>query len=217
MSLLGGALFGGALYALYKGLDGENQNAAPKFDEKEFDDECMRYGILHNLNEEKILKIAARCRVPLCRTTGRLGRENYKRCLPYVKSISINKDDYKEFIKKWLELCEKQEKAWSEKIIKDNERLYNKIESKVDERLKDPEFKDTIINIHHWEDYEEELHRWIINELVTKTCIKDYMVQEPILRFNGNQRTETWVLKASCKANAKAIYSICVKSLGWWP
>lgn len=214
--LIEALLFGGALYALGKGADAADKTAYIRLDDKEFDKENARYGILHQLDEEKLHKIAARCRIRKDRE-GRFRYNDTEKCKYYVQRYALNQNDYKQFEKQWKELVYKQEMAYRDKIKKQSNNMYQSAKDYYG--TKKPGNIEYVFEINHWGELNPVTHRDRVKRLQEETFIGDITIQDPIIRDFRYERYETWVLslpnKYHADNDASVIYGLCCKHLGW--
>lgn len=223
MSLLGALGLIGATAALSELGNANSRRAYPGLDEKKFDEECSRYGVMHKNTTTQIMKIAARCKV-VTDKNGILPKDGYYDCLKYVERYCLDPDDVDLFISAWEQTINIQEKRRSEEIIEKNEEGYKRIKNQVLDHINTtgPEI---VLEYEHWFDLRPEEYKERLMRLYTETYLGDIAIQKPILRNTGGTYRpyiETWVLRGKeienefiSKNSLKAIYATCCKKLGF--
>ena len=200
------------------------KNAYKNLDDKEFDKERSRYGIMHEFSTTQIYKIAARNRVRVDKY-GILPEHGYRECLDYVNKYSLNKNDTKLFIDGWEQTIKIAKEDKKKKIIKDNEKNYERQRKNAMKYNMDPEGPEVVLEYRHWFDLSPEEYHERLNKLYTETFLGEIAIEKPILRYNPgniyNPYIETWVLRGEKGQDPdftnvlKASYSICCKKLGF--
>ena len=225
MSLLGLIGTGVAAALINTAADQSGKKAYKNLDDKAFDDECSRYGVMYKNKESQILKVAARCRVKTDKN-GILPRNGYYDCLDYVNKYSLSPDEEEKFISAWKQVIGFQEMRHRNKIITDNARDYRRVKADMLKNHMDLDAPEFVLTYEHWFDLRPEEYKERLERLYTETVLGDIAVEKPILRNTGRVYMpyhETWVLRGENnddsewiqKSILKATYSICCKELGW--
>ncbi|RAP50206.1 MAG: hypothetical protein BZ138_06925, partial [Methanosphaera sp. rholeuAM270] len=145
------------------------KNAYKNLDDKEFDKECSRYGVMHDFSTTQIYKIAARNRVRVDKY-GVLPEHGYRECLDYVNKYSLNKNDTKLFIDGWEQTIKIAKEDKRKKIIKDNEKDYER-QKKNAKKYMNPEGPEVVLEYRHWFDLSPEEYQERLNKLYTETFL----------------------------------------------
>lgn len=234
MSLLGTAfVLAGAAGVIER--DGRRDRMAyPDMNKKEvqqaFDDENAEYGIMHNMNETKIRKIAARCRVRPDKH-GILPLHGHKECEDYVNKYLNSSKDLSDFRHAWRDYVRKEEnnrKAHHNELHYGNKRYENYKRILKEHNYYEGGDDITLeINIYNLSKNE---HLKQMKELQDCTILGDIVRKPPILRDNPRrygEYTQFWFLRGStdkfykrpdlAKDHARGIYRVCCQKLGYDP
>ena len=215
--ILGALGFLGAVYITGKTCEAANGKAYPRLDKEKFDKENSRYGILHNLNREKMYKIAARSGVRPTRTIigPEFGYSDKNGCKNYVNKYAMSSNDWKIFSEAWDKMVNESLEKERQQIIEDNEPHYQTCAKNGGH--KKPGNIEYVYEIRHWSTLSHKEHVYRMNKIRTETFMKDIIVQEPILRDYGGSRLETWVISKPEYSSAETLYNVCCKKFGWRP
>lgn len=221
--ILGALAFLGAVYIAGKTCEAANGKAYPILDKEEFDKENSRYGILHNLDREKMYKIAARSGVRPTRTIigPEFGYSDKNGCKDYVNKYAMSSNDWKIFSEAWNKMVDDSLEKEKQKIIEKNEPHYQQCRKY---NYNNPGEIEYVYEIRHWNTLPYKEHLYRMNKIAHETFMKDVIVQEPILRNYCGSRLETWVMLVrktdfgdADKYDAKLFYNVCCEKFGWRP
>ena len=161
-------------------------------EKRKFDQENARDGI----HWGEIEKIAARCRVKPNKY-GVLPADGYEKCLDYVRKYANSPSDINNFIELWKITVQKQILAEPERVKAGKmAQEYDSIKRIVSREAKTAD-KNNILTfeIKHWLDISTEEHKKRMNNIASKTILKDILAQSPVLRWGStweNERVEYW-------------------------
>ena len=173
-----------------------SKKANPRLNEKQFDADCARYGIVGR----DIMDVAARCGVKPNKY-GVLPEEGYKQCLDYAAQYVNHPDDIELFKRDWLLTVEQQLKAKSDLMIRkywdDYQHQYNGYLNNKEHWTSGPEI---VLEFKHWHGLPKDQYLQRLEDIQTKTFWGELTIEPPILRNNPrfeDSFIEVWVMQGS--------------------
>lgn len=232
--MLGAAFLVGAAASVIERDGQRDRGAFPDMNKKEvqqaFDDENAEYGIMHNMNEEKIRKIAARCRVRPDKD-GILPLHGYEKCEPYVNKYLNSSKDLSNFRHAWRDCVRRKKNARKAYLNKRSygDKRYKNYEKILKEHNYYEDGDDITLEINIYNLSKDE-HLKRMRELQNRTILGDIVRKPPILRDNPRiygEYTQFWFLRGStdefyrrpdlARDEARDIYRVCCQKLGYDP
>lgn len=215
--------------------DGKNSRRAyPKMNDKDerarFDQENARYGIMHNMSDKKIRKIAAYCRVRP-EKNGILPMRGYQECENYVRKYLNSSKDMDKFRNAWRDYVRK---CRNKKIRQNNYKYHGKYYDVYERNLRETNNyqggEEIVIQIDHWNNLSKKEHMERMKKIQEETIFGKIVIESPILRDHATKYgayTETWIVRGSTfdyhdtilskQSDAESIYYASCWRLGYNP
>ena len=190
---------------------------------KKFDQENARDGI----HWGEIDRIAARCRVKSSKY-GVLPADGYLKCLDYVRKYANGPSDVDNFINMWKITVQKQVLDEPNRVKSGKyAQKYHLTEQLVSQKVKTMDRNNLLtFEIAHWLNISRDEHRHRMEQVATKSAIKDILARPPTLRWGStwaNERVEYWTIFGQpgeqvgyvSKKNFQGIYRKCCAHCGY--